>query len=56
MQKLQTAIDTLFADIDQKRRPLAPSETAELRDRRLVEVASKIEKLKRARLSAQSRQ
>ena len=56
MQKLQDAIDTLFADIDPKPRPIAPSDTAILRDRRLVEIASKIQKLKQARLQAQSPQ
>jgi hypothetical protein len=56
MQKLQDTIDTLLADIDPKSRPIAPSDTAILRDRRLVEVASKIQKLKQARQQAQSRQ
>jgi hypothetical protein len=56
MQRLQDTIDTLFADIDPKPRPIPPSDTAVLRDCRLVEVARKIQKLKEARLQAQSRQ
>jgi hypothetical protein len=56
MQKLQDTIDTLLADINTKPWPIAPSDTAILRDRRLLEVASKIQKLKQARLQAQSRQ
>ena len=56
MQKLQEMIDTMFGDINQKPRPLSPSDTAILRDRSLVEVAGKIEKLKQARLWAQSQQ
>jgi hypothetical protein len=56
MQKLQDTIDTLFADINPKPRPIAVSDTANLRDRRLVEVASKIQKLKEARLQTRSRQ
>jgi hypothetical protein len=56
MQKLQDTIDTPFADINPKPRPIAPSDTAVLRDRRLAEVASKIQKLKEARLQARSRQ
>ena len=55
MHKLQDMIDPVFAGINQKPRPLAPSETAELRDRRLREAAGKIERLKQARLQAQSR-
>ena len=56
MQKLQDTIDTLFADIKENPRPVAPSDAAVLRDRRLLEMASRIEKLKQARLKARSRQ
>ena len=56
MQNLQDTIDALLADIKPSSRPVAPSDTAVLRDRRLVEVVSKIQKLKKARLQARSRQ
>ena len=56
MQKLQDTIDTLFADINPKPRPIALTNTAILRDRRLAEIASRIQKLKAARLKTRSQQ
>ena len=56
MQKLQDTIDTLIADINSKPRPIGLTDTAILRDRRLPEVASRIQKLKAARLKTRSRQ
>lgn len=56
MQRLQDTVDTLFADIDPKSRPLPLSGTVVLRDRRLVEIGRKIQKLKEARLQARSQQ
>jgi hypothetical protein len=56
MQKLQATTEAVFADINLKPRPGAPSNTAVLRDRRLAEVANKIQKLKEARLQARSRE
>ena len=56
MEKLQEMIDSLLGDIVQKPGPLTPSEVAIQRDRQFVETARKIEKLKQARLQAQSRQ
>lgn len=56
MQKLQDVIDTVFGDIAQKPGSPLPSDVAIERDRRFVEAACKIERLKQARLSAQSRQ
>ena len=55
MHKLQAIIDSVFGDIGQKPRALSPSDVAIQRDRNFVETASKIEKLKQARLQAQSR-
>ena len=55
MQKLQDVVDTLFGDIDEKPEPLAPSDVAIERDRRFTEAASKLEKLRQARLQARSR-
>ncbi len=54
MHKLQDMIDTVFGDVTQKPGPHLPSEAAMERDRKFVEAAGKIEKLKKARL-AQSR-
>ena len=56
MQKLQDMIDIVLGDNKHKPHPQAPSDVAIERDRRLVEVASKIQKLKQARLQAQARQ
>jgi hypothetical protein len=56
MHKLQDMIDTVFGDIDQKPGSHLPSEAAIERDRRFAEAASKLEKLKQARLQALSRQ
>ena len=56
MHKLQDMIDTVFGDITQTPEPHEPSEVAIQRDRKFVETASKIEKLKRARLQAQTQQ
>ena len=55
MQKLQDVIDTVFGDIAQKPGSHLPSDVAIERDRRFVEAACKIERLKQARLSAQAR-
>jgi hypothetical protein len=55
MHKLQDIIDTVFSDINQKPRPSLPSDAALERDRRFAEAASKLKKLKQARLQAQSR-
>jgi hypothetical protein len=56
MQSLQDTIDTLLADIEPKLRPVAPSDVAIQRDRRLLDIASKNQNLKEARLQARSRQ
>jgi hypothetical protein len=55
MQKLQEIIDTVLGDINQKPEPHAPSDVAVERDRRFAEAASKLEKLRLARLQAQRR-
>lgn len=56
MEKLHDMIDTVFGDINQKPAPQAPSDAAVQRDQAFAAAASKIEKLKQARLQAQSRQ
>ena len=56
MQNLQDTIDALLADIKPSSRPVAPSDVAIQRDRRLLEIASKIQKLKEVRLQPRSRQ
>jgi hypothetical protein len=56
MHKLQDTIDTVFGNVAQKPGPHEPSEVAIQRDRRFVELANRIEKLKQARLLAQARQ
>jgi hypothetical protein len=56
MHKLQDMIDTVIGDIDQKPGHHLPSDVATERDRRFAEAASKLEKLRQARLQAQSRQ
>jgi hypothetical protein len=53
MQKLQEMIDTVLGDINQKPRPQAPSDVAVERDRRFAEAASRLAKLRLARLQAQ---
>ena len=55
MPKLQEIIDTVLGDINQKPEPLPPSDVAVERDRRFAEAASKLEKLRLARLQAQRR-
>lgn len=49
MQKLRDTINNLYLNISQKPRSLVPSDAAAFRDRRLLELASKIEKLKQVR-------
>ena len=56
MNRLQHIIDTVFGDVSQKPGVHSASEAAMERDRRFAEAASKLEKLKQARLQAQSRQ
>jgi hypothetical protein len=56
MQKLQATTEAPVADINLTPRLGAPSDTAVLRDRRLAEVANKIQKLKEARRQARPRQ
>jgi hypothetical protein len=56
MHKLQDMIDTVLGDRDEKPGSHLPSGAAIKRDRRFAEAASKLEKLKQARLQAQSRQ
>jgi hypothetical protein len=56
MHKLQDMIDTVFGDLNHKPGPHLPSEAGIERDRRFAEAVSKLEKLKQARLQAQSRQ
>jgi hypothetical protein len=55
MQKLQEIIDTVLGDIVQGPEPHVPSDVAVERDRRFAEAASKLEKLRLARLQAQQR-
>jgi hypothetical protein len=54
MHKLKDMIDTVFSDVSQKPGVQTPSEVAIQRDQKLREAASKIERLKQARLQAQS--
>jgi hypothetical protein len=56
MQNLPATTEALLADINLKPHPGAPSDTAVLRDRRLAEIANKIQKLKEAREQARSQQ
>lgn len=56
MHKLQDVIDTVFSDVNPKPVIHEPDEVAIERDRKFAEAASKLEKLKQARLQAQSRQ
>jgi hypothetical protein len=56
MHKLQDMIDTVFGDVSQKPGSHSPNDAAIERDRRFAEAAGKMDKLRQARLSAQSRQ
>lgn len=56
MHKLQDMIDTVFGDVNHKPGSHSPSDAAMERDRRFAEAASKLDKLRQARLQAQSRQ
>lgn len=56
MHKLQGTIDHLFGDINEKPAPQPLSDVAIQRDQAFVDAASKIERLKQARLQAQSQQ
>jgi hypothetical protein len=54
MHKLKDMIDTVFGDVSQKPGAHSTSEVATQRDHRFREAANKIERLKQARLQAQS--
>jgi hypothetical protein len=54
MHKLQDMIDTVFGDVSQKPQAHSASEVAIQRDQKFQEAASKIERLKRARLRSRS--
>ena len=56
MQKPQEMIDIVLGDNTNRPRPHATSDVTIERDRRFMEVASKVQKLKQARLQAQARQ
>ena len=56
MQKPQEMIDIVLGDNTNQPRPQATSDVMIERDRRFMEVASTIQKLKQARLPAQARQ